>query len=146
MASAKLPLMLKLVREKDSWEKKNGDWFHRVFVCVIGHTLGFLCFLFYSWMSNQWTMNHCIYAQRLVHYRIFVWIWQHILWSLLRLLRLIINDHKKCVTSSLGKWRSSRSDDHKFLTHQYTLHIPPSFINTFQWFCTSSKEPAKDEN
>ena len=63
-------------------------------------------------------MNHCIYAQRLVHYRIFVWSSQLILWPLLRLLRFVINDHNKCVISSLSKWRSSHSDNHTFLTHQ----------------------------
>ena len=41
VVSAKPPPMLKLVRKKDSWEKKSGEWFHRVFVCVISRTLGF---------------------------------------------------------------------------------------------------------
>ena len=72
-------------------------------------------------MPNQRAINHCIYAQLLVCYIIFVWSSQLILWSLLRPLHFIINDHNKCVTSSLGKWRSLRSDDHKFLTHQ----LPP---------------------
>ena len=66
-------------------------------------------------------MNYYIYAQWLVRYRIFVWSSQLILWPLLRPLRFVINDRNKCTTSSLGKWRSLRSDDHKFLTHQ----LPP---------------------
>ena len=42
--SDKPPLMLKLVRDKDSWEKKSGVWFRRVFVCTFN-----LCYLlFYS--------------------------------------------------------------------------------------------------
>ena len=77
--------------------------------------------LFYSWMPNQWVMNHYIYAQRLVRYRIFVWSSQLTLWLLLHLLRFVINDCNKCITSSLSKWQSSRSDNNKFLTHQ----LPP---------------------
>ena len=88
------------------------------YLCVIDRTLGFWCFLFYSWVPNQWAMNHRIYTQRLVHYRIFVWSSQLILWPLLCPLHFVINEHNKCVTSSLGKWRSSCSDNHKFLTHQ----------------------------
>ena len=44
VASAKPPTMLKLVKEKDSWEKKIQEWFHRVFVC----TFNFCYLLFYS--------------------------------------------------------------------------------------------------
>ena len=59
-----------------------------------------------------------IYAQRLVRYRIFVWRSQLILWPLLNLLRFVINVRNKCITSSLGEWRSSYNDNHKFLVHQ----------------------------
>ena len=69
-------------------------------------------------------MMCCIYAQRLVRYRIFVWRSQLILWPLLRLLRFVINVRNKCVTSSLGEWRSSCNDNHKFLVHQ----LPPLFV------------------
>ena len=100
------------------------------YLCVIGRTLGCWCFLFYSWVPNQWAMNHCIYAQQLARYRIFVWSSQLILWLLLRLLYFINNDHNKCVTSSLGKWRSLRSGDHKFLTHQpFCPHSFPPLFN-----------------
>ena len=57
----------------------------------------------------------CIYAQRLVCYKIFVWWPQLILWPLVRQLHFVINDRNKCVTSSLGEWRPSYNDDHKFL-------------------------------
>ena len=77
-------------------------------------------------------MMCCIYAQRLVHYRIFVWRSQLILWTLLHLLRFIINVRNKCVASSLGEWRSVYDDDdHNFLVHQ----LPPLFIfSSFRWY------------
>ena len=117
MALAKPPPMLKSVREKNSWEKMSREWFRRAFAC----TFNFCYLLFYSCAPNQWAMNYCIYVQRLVRYKIFVWNSQLILWPLLCPLRFIINERNKCVTSSLGQWRSLLSDDHKFLTYQ----LPP---------------------
>ena len=93
------------------------EWFRRAFAC----TFNFCYLLFYSCVANQWATNCCIYVQQLVCYRIFVWSSQLILWPLLCPLRFVINERNKCVTSSLSQWRSSLSDDHKFLTHQ----LPP---------------------
>ena len=113
--SAKPPPILKSIREKDSREKMSREWFHRVFVC----TFNFYYLLFYSCVSNQWAMNCCIYVQRLMRYRIFVWSSQLILWPLFRLLLFVINERNKCVMFSLSQWWSLLSDDDKFLTHHY---------------------------
>ena len=67
----------------------------------------------------------CIYAQRLVRYKIFVWRPQLILWPLVRQLRFVINDRNKCIMSSLDEWRPSYNDDHKFLIHQ----LPPCLLS-----------------
>ena len=69
-------------------------------------------------------MMCCIYAQRLVHYRIFVWRSQLILWPLLHPLCFIINVRNKCIVPSLGEWRFTCNDDHNFLVHQ----LPPLFV------------------
>ena len=75
-------------------------------------------------------MMCCIYAQRLVFYKIFVWRSQLIMWPLLHPLHFIINVRNKCITSSLGEWQSAYNDDHKFLVHQ----LPPLFVfSSFRW-------------
>ena len=94
--------------------------------------MGFWYFLFYSWLPNQWAMNNCIYVQQLVCYKIFVWSSQLILWPLLHPLHFIINDRNKSATSSLGKWRSSCSDNHKFLTRQALSILDRAFYASFQ--------------
>ena len=46
-------------------------------------------------------MNSCIYAQWLIRYGIHVWCVELIRYRLLHLLLFIINEHNKCVASSL---------------------------------------------
>ena len=38
---------------------------------------------------------------------------------------IFINDYNKCITSSLGEWRSLHNEDHKFLVHQ----LPPCSLS-----------------
>ena len=79
-----------------------------------------------------------------MHYRIFFWSSQLIQWPLLRPLHFVINDRNKCTTSSLGKWWSSSSDDHKFLTHQasfsmiVSLELVPSPLSSIATFVMAS--------